>query len=67
MTATGEVLAYGDPLSATGGHCSAPLRMSAFLAGHHSPVPHGDDVDAVTWENLGEEVKLYLFDREGTE
>ena len=27
----------------------------------------GDDVDAVTWENLGEEVKLYLFDREGTE
>ena len=29
VTATGEVLAYGDP-SATGGHCSAPLRMSAF-------------------------------------
>lgn len=49
---------------------AAHLRVSPF----YFPLPviiplclTGDDVDAVTWENLGEEVKLYLFDREGTE
>ena len=51
VTATGEVLAYGDP-----------IRYGRPLFG-----PIEDEVDAVTWENLGEEVKLYLFDREGTE
>ena len=43
----------------TGGFFTLPVIIPLCLT--------GDDVDAVTWENLGEEVKLYLFDREGTE
>lgn len=67
VTATGEVLAYGDPIR-YGRPLFGPIEDERF------PLPviiplclTGDDVDAVTWENLGEEVKLYLFDREGTE
>ena len=66
VTATGEVLAYGDPIR-YGRPLFGPVEDERF------PLPviiplclTGDDVDTVTWENLGEDVKLYLFDREGT-
>ena len=65
VSAPGEVLASGDPIR-YGRPLFGPIEDERF------PLPviiplclSGDDVDAVTWENFGEEVKLYLYDREG--
>ena len=59
VSATGEVLAYGDPIR-YGRPLFGPIEDERF------PLPviiplclSGDDVDTVTWENFGEEVKLY--------
>lgn len=63
ISATGEVLAYGDPIR-HGRPMFGPIEDERF------PLPviiplclTGDDIDAVTWDNLGKEVQLYLFER----
>lgn len=63
VAATGEVLAYGDPI-----RYGRP--MFGTIEDERFPLPviiplclTGDDVDAITWENMGKTVKLYLFDR----
>ena len=63
ISATGEVLAYGDPIR-YGRPMFGPIEDERF------PLPviiplclTGDDIDAVTWDNLGKEVQLYLFER----
>lgn len=64
---TGEVLSYGDPVR-YGRPLFGPIEDERF------PLPviiplclTGDNVDAVTWENFGKLVKLYLFDRRAAE
>ena len=66
VSATGEVLAYGDPIR-YGRPLFGPIEDERF------PLPviiplclSGDYVDTVTLENFGEEVKLYLYDLEGS-
>lgn len=67
VTATGEVLAYGDPIR-YGRPLFGPIEDERFLCRSSFPcASRGTMWTPVTWENLGEEVKLYLFDREGTE
>lgn len=63
VAATGEVLAYGDPL-----RYGRP--MFGTIEDERFPLPviiplclTGDNVDAITWENMGKTVKLYLFER----
>lgn len=63
ISATGEVLAYGDPIR-YGRPMFGPIEDERF------PLPviiplclTGDDIDAVTWDNLGKEVQFYLFER----
>lgn len=63
ISSSGELLVYGDPI-----RYGRPLFGS--VEDERFPLPviiplclSGDNVDAVTWENLGNEVKLYLFDR----
>jgi len=60
---TGEVLAYGDPVR-YGRPLFGPIEDERF------PLPviiplclTGDEIDTVTWDNLGNDVKLYLFER----
>ena len=66
VSATGEVLAYGDPIR-YGRPLFGPIEDERFpLPVTIPPCRSGDDVDAVAWENFGEEVKLYLYDREGS-
>lgn len=63
VAATGEVLAYGDPL-----RYGRPLFGT--IEDERFPLPviiplclTGDNVDAITWENMGKTVKLYLYER----
>ena len=63
VAATGEVLAYGDPI-----RYGRP--MFGTIEDERFPLPviiplclTGDDVDTITWENRGKTVKLYLFER----
>lgn len=63
VASTGEVLAYGDPI-----RYGRPLFNA--IEDERFPLPviiplclSGDDVDAVTWDNFGNEVKLYLYER----
>ena len=64
IASTGKLLAYGDPI-----RYGRPLFGSIEdepvpLARHSSPsVWSGDKIDTVTWDNLGNDVKLYLFER----
>ena len=64
---TGEVLAYGDPVR-YGRPLFGPIEDERF------PLPviipmclTGDPVDTVTFDNFGNEVKLYLFERRDAE
>ena len=66
VASTGEVLAYGDPV-----RYGRP--MFGTIEDERFPLPviiplclTGDDVDVVTWDNLGNEVKFYLFERRST-
>lgn len=63
IASTGELLAYGDPI-----RYGRPLFGS--IEDERFPLPvviplclSGDKIDAVTWDNLGNDVKLYLFER----
>ena len=63
VASTGEVLAYGDPI-----RYGRPLFNA--IEDERFPLPviiplclSGDDVDTVTWDNFGDEVKLYLYER----
>ena len=63
ISATGELLAYGDPI-----RYGRPLFGS--IEDERFPLPviipiclTGDDIDTVTWDNFGKEVKLYLYER----
>lgn len=63
ISSTGELLAYGDPI-----RYGRPMFGS--IEDERFPLPviiplclTGDNVEAVTWDNLGKEVKLYLFER----
>lgn len=63
VASTGEVLAYGDPI-----RYGRPLFNA--IEDERFPLPviiplclSGDDVDTVTWDNFGNEVKLYLYER----
>ena len=67
VTATGEVLAYGDPI-----RYGRP--MFGTIEDERFPLPviiplclTGDQVDTVTWDNMGDTVKLYLFERRAAE
>lgn len=63
IASTGELLAYGDPI-----RYGRPLFGS--IEDERFPLPviiplclSGDKIDTVTWDNLGNDVKLYLFER----
>ena len=63
VAATGEVLAYGDPI-----RYGRP--MFGTIEDERFPLPviiplclTGDNVDTITWENMGKTVKLYLYVR----
>lgn len=63
IAATGERLAYGDPI-----RYGRPLFGT--VEDERFPLPviiplclTGDQVDTVTWENFGKTVKLYLYER----
>lgn len=63
IASTGKLLAYGDPI-----RYGRPLFGS--IEDERFPLPviiplclSGDKIDTVTWDNLGNDVKLYLFER----
>ena len=63
IASSGEVLAYGDPV-----RYGRPLFGS--IEDERFPLPviiplclSGDKIDAITWDNFGSDVKLYLFER----
>ena len=63
ITATGEMLVYGDPI-----RYGRPQFGS--VEDERFPVPviiplclTGDDIHEITWDNLGKQVKLYLYER----
>lgn len=63
VTSTGDTLSYGDPV-----RYGRPLFGS--VEDERFPLPviipvclTGDEIDAVTQDNFGKEVKLYLFER----
>lgn len=63
IASTGEVLAYGDPVR-YGRPMFGPIEDERFPLPVIIPVClTGDEVDTVTFENMGKEVKLYLFER----
>ena len=63
IASTGKLLAYGDPIrygrplfgSIEDERFPLPVIIPLFLS--------GDKIDTVTWDNLGNDVKLYLFER----
>ena len=63
VTNTGEFLVYGDPI-----RYGRPMFGS--IEDERFPLPvvipvclTGDNIDVVTFDNFGKEVKLYLFER----
>lgn len=63
IASTGEVLAYGDPVR-YGRPMFGPIEDERFPLPVIIPVClTGDEIDTVTFENMGKEVKLYLFER----
>lgn len=63
IAATGETLAYGDPIR-YGRPLFGPIEDERF------PLPviiplclTGDEIEEVTFDNFGKEVKLYLYER----
>ena len=63
IASTGKLLAYGDPI-----RYGRPLFGS--IEDERFPLPviiplclSGDKIDTVTWDNLVNDVKLYLFER----
>ena len=63
IASTGKMLAYGEPIS-----YGRPLFGS--IEDERFPLPvviplclSGDKIDTGTWDNLGNDVKLYLFER----
>ncbi|WP_298024497.1 phage baseplate plug protein [uncultured Dysosmobacter sp.] len=55
----GEVLRYGKPLFEAFNDERYPLPVICPVC------LTGDDIDAITWDNFGQQVRLYLFDRVG--
>lgn len=55
----GEVLRYGKPLFEAYNDDRYPLPVICPLC------LTGDDIDAITYDNFGTKVRLYLFDRPG--
>lgn len=55
----GEVLRYGKPLFEAFNDERYPLPVICPLC------LTGDDVETITYENFGSQVRLYLFDRPG--
>lgn len=57
--AYGEVLRYGKPLFEAFNDERYPLPVLCPLC------LTGDEIDEITWDNFGTQVRLYLFDRPG--